>query len=609
MSAPTLDQLEARGVLRPLDVHLARRIATLAGCGDPLVLLALALASRAPASGHACAALDAPDTVAPAEHAAGEAPAWPAPDAWVAALAASPLVARADAVDDGAPRPLVLDGTRAYLLRYWRHQARVARALAERAGRLRDDVDEAALADGLARLFAPASGAAVDDAPDLQRAAAEAGVRRALTVVTGGPGTGKTTTVVRLLALLALQPRAVPLRVALAAPTGKAAARMMEAIRDGLAALPIDDAARARVPLQATTLHRLLGVDPRRPVRTRHHAGDPLACDVLVVDEVSMVDLALMARLLDALPARARLVLVGDPRQLASVEAGSVLADLCEGDGEAPVDACVVRLVRGHRFGATSGIGRFAAAVDAGDADAAATLLAEGAEDLAHLGVPAAGVAGRDPGGLDALRAHVVEGWRACLTSDDPAAMLDALERFRVLAAHREGSFGVAGLNEAIVRWLERARLLDRGGAGDGWWHGRPFLVTRNDHALELYNGDTGIVTVDARGRPRAWVRRPDGSVRDLAPARLPAHETAFAMTVHASQGSEFERVLLVLPAHPSPVLTRELLYTAATRARRALAVAGSLDMVRAAVAARTVRVSGLRAALRVAMPAGAATR
>lgn len=583
-----LDQLQERGLLREVDVLLAARAAAVAGDGDPLVRLGAALAGRATASGHACVRLDAP--WAAVDSAPGDGVAWPDPVAWGAALRGSALVA---CPPDESVRPLVLDGDRLYLRRYWRHEGTVARALAARAARVRDDVDEPALAAGLARLFG-----ALPDEDDRQRAAAESGVRRDLTVVTGGPGTGKTFTVVRLLGLLALQGAATgrALRVSLAAPTGKAAARMMEAIRDGLGALDIGAEARAGVPLTATTLHRLLRIDPRRPVRAHHHADHPLACDVLVVDEVSMVDLALMARLLDALPAHARLVLVGDPRQLASVEAGAVLADAC-GDGAPPaaLAGSVVRLVRPHRFGAGSGIGRLAAAVDAGDAEAAVALLHAGEQDLAHVAVsPGA----RDLASTEPARALVVDAWRASLASGDPAAMLDAVEGFRVLAAHREGGFGVAGLNETIVRWLAQAGLVRRDGPEDRWWHGRPFVVTRNDYALELYNGDTGVLVHDARGHARAWVRRPDGGVRDLAPARLPAHETAYAMTVHASQGSEFARVLLVLPPRPSPVLTRELLYTAATRARRSLAVAGGDDVLRAAVAARTVRASGLREAL-----------
>jgi exodeoxyribonuclease V alpha subunit len=376
-------------------------------------------------------------------------------------------------------------------------------------------------------------------------------------------------------------------------------------------------------------------VDPRRPTRFLRGADDPLPADVVVVDEVSMVDLALMAKLLDAVPTTARLILLGDRDQLASVEAGAILGDICAGDGaersaafverltslgcdggDAPGDGaasglrdCIVRLTHSHRFRAGSGIGAVARAVNAGDATAAlaalrrpgdATLDRRSADD-ATLHVPPEQA--RD---ARAIREVAVAGYRDFLSAATPTEALDRLDRFRVLCAHREGAFGAAGLNEAIAGWLEAAGLLRRGGEG-GWYHGRPIIVTENAHQLQLYNGDTGVI-LEEEGRPRAFFRAADGDgIRSLAPTRLPAHDSVFAMTVHRSQGSEFARVVLVLPSRPSAVLTRELLYTGLTRARESVLVVGSPAVLRAAIAERVQRASGLRERLWGGVADGAA--
>lgn len=642
---PTPEALYDAGLLRAVDVHFARTAARLARVDDPHVLLGLAVASRAPGAGHVCAALDAPHAIVRRESAvAGDAVRWPDVDAWCAALLASPVVHAAGACDDAAPeRPLVLDGARLYLARYWRYQRRLCAALAQRAGRLRDDVDADALRAGLARLF-PTDGAAPPNAaPDLQRVAAATAVLRALAVVTGGPGTGKTTTVLKVLALLveqALAAGAAPPRVVLAAPTGKAAARLVDSIHAGLAKLPLDPAVAAHIRPEASTLHRLLGWQPRTPTRFRHDADRPLAADVVVVDECSMVDLSLMAKLVDAVPAHARLVLLGDRDQLASVEAGSILADVCGADGAAPfrggaafaarlaaacdaptlaapapagpasagpasdgppppaIADCVVRLVVSHRFRDDGGIGALARAVNAGDRAAMYAALCD--DPTGQVTFVETAAARPD---LAALRRLALPAYRAAVQADAPHAALDALDRFRLLAAHRDGAFGVAGLNAEIVRALAGERSLPREALGGGWYHGQPVLVTENDRALELYNGDVGVVLRDgtgtgAGGALRVWFRAGAGRVRAVAPARLPAHETVFAMTVHKSQGSEFDEVVLVLPPAPSPVLTRELLYTGVSRARARVTVVGSRPVLDAAIAERVQRASGLRAAL-----------
>ncbi|MDF1504131.1 exodeoxyribonuclease V subunit alpha [Roseisolibacter sp. H3M3-2] len=621
------DPLAARRAtraLRDVDVHFARAAARLAGGVDPLVLLGLAAASRASGDGHVYAELDAPERLVRLEGAA--AVAWPDPAAWRAALEASPVVATAREAAESPGCPLVLDGHRLYLARYWGYQRRLLAAGGARAALQRADVDRAALAAGLARYFPEADRAGPP--PDLQRAAAAAAVLRALVRVTGGPGTGKTTTVLDVRDHLVEQARALglaPVLIALAAPTGKAAARMGDAIARELARLAVPADVAAAIPRAATTLHRLLGWQPHQPTRFRHDAARPLPADVVVVDEGSMVDLALMAKLLDAVPEGARLVLLGDRDQLVSVEAGTILADVCGDDDAgcspawaerlaavgaplspavatpaAPTPAvadCVVRLRVSRRFTADGGIGALARAVNAGDADAAlAVLRRDPTGQVTWLPLDAAAA---DVRALPAaLREGLVAGYRRAVRVDGPKAALAAFDAFRVLAAHRERTFGAQGLNAAVVDALVRERTVPREAAGGRWWPGQPVMVTENDHAQELYNGDVGVVLSEPGGALRVWFRAADGGVRGLAPARLPAHETVFAMTVHKSQGSEFDEVVLVLPPRPSPVLTRELLYTGVTRARQRVTVVGTEEVLRAAIAERVQRASGLREAL-----------
>jgi exodeoxyribonuclease V alpha subunit len=505
----------------------------------------------------------------------------------------------------GAGRPLVLDGAgRLYLRRYWEHERSLAAALATRAA-IELEVDAPRLRADLARLF-PDDGTT----PSWQKVAAATAVLRALCVVSGGPGTGKTSTVVRVLALLGGQ-TAAPLRIGLVAPTGKAAARLQEAIRTARAGLPVADDVKARIPDETSTIHRLLGVR-RDSTALRHGPERPLALDVLVVDEASMVDLALMARLVAALPVRARLLLLGDRDQLASVEAGAVLGDVCGpapgfsvafrtriealvgttlpagSPSRSPLADCVVLLARSHRFGEASGIGRLAAAVNRGAADDAAALL----DDASVADVR------RADGGDDELVRMSAAGYaeyHARVSAGAAAArVFDAFRSFRVLCAHRRGPRGAEVLN---------ARLADAAG-GREWYPGRPVLITENDYALRLFNGDVGIALPDpdADGRLRVFFEGDAGRLRRIPSVRLPAHETAYATTIHKSQGSEFARVLIVLPSEDSRILTRELLYTGITRAREAVTVWSGTAVLGAAVSRRLARSSGLRDVL---WPAG----
>ncbi|GAA1333167.1 exodeoxyribonuclease V subunit alpha [Pseudonocardia xinjiangensis] len=586
-----LATFNAAGVLDPADVHVATRVGRLGGEAREEVLLAVALAVRAVRLGSVCVDLaDVSRTVLGEGDELVDVSAlpWPEPHGWLAACTSGPLVADGAHAPAGSPLRVV-DGL-LYLDRYWREEEQVRCSLAERAATAPPQVDLPRLGAGLDRLF-PAAGS------ERQRLAAAVSALRRVTVLAGGPGTGKTTTVARLLALLHDQPGPAP-RVALAAPTGKAAARLQEAV-----AAELPEQLRARVP-EAATLHRLLGWRPGTR-RFRYDRTQRLPFDVVVVDETSMVSLTMMARLLEAVRPQARLVLVGDPDQLASVEAGAVLGDLARAPGRAEpaLDAAlhelgltggvvngVVTLQHVWRFGGT--IAEFARAVQAGDADTAVGLLRSGQPDRAFASEP------------ESVRADVVQAGRElarAAAAGEVEAALAALEQRRVLCAHRQGPYGVARWTGEIERWLgapptalgSRAGL-PRGAAPAGpWYPGRPVLVTANDYETGLFNGDTGVVVDRPEGLRVAFAR--GGPPTLHPPSRLAEVATVHAMTVHRGQGSQFRRVTVVLPPAESPLLTRELLYTAVTRAREFVRVVGTEEAVRAAVQRPVGRASGLR--------------
>lgn len=597
-----LDALHRTGDLGDIDLHFARLIGRL-GNGDSSVALAAALASRWTGRGHICLDLAevAGRRLGEEEEAVSDVQA-PALAPWREALRRSPVVA-----SPGEVAPLVLDEAgRLYLYRYWAYEREVAEELAVRLEDPPGDIDPGRLRASLDRLFPPAG-------LDWQRIAAATAALGRVTVISGAPGTGKTTTVIRLLALLAEQAAGRAVRIGLAAPTGKAAARIQEVIRTARPGLAVADPIRAAIPEEAATLHRLLGWRPGA-AGFRRDRSRPLDLDVLVVDEASMVDLALLAKLLRALPRAARLILVGDRHQLASVEAGAVLGDLCgeargfsaafrarlleatgddpggEGAGP-PIQDAIVELQWNYRFGAASGIARAAALVNRGDGHGAAALLEEGGPDLVWrtLETPR-----RLRQALADVAADAFGGGRG---ASDPEEALAACERLRILCAHRSGPFGQEAVNRMIEERLHAEGRLSRLGL---WYPGRPILVTANDYHLRLFNGDLGLALPDpgAGGALRVIFRGPAGLLRRVAPARLPAHETAYATTVHRSQGTEADRVILILPGRASPVLTRELLYTAVTRARRRLEVWGTREVFAAAAARRLVRSSGLADAL-----------
>ncbi|MFP4148878.1 MAG: exodeoxyribonuclease V subunit alpha [Nitriliruptoraceae bacterium] len=645
------------GVLSDADVRLAVRLGRIGGEDDAAALLATALALRGLRFGHVCVDLPRIATTVAVEPVQGQDvptgdgpladPAdlpWPEPGAWAVRLSASPLVRREGeghgegaaegASEAGRATPLVLAGDRLYLDRYWTYERRLAMALQERSV---EPAAGAAIAptqvgDWLDALFGSA------EVLDRQRLAAAVALRRRLTVIAGGPGTGKTYTVARVLALLHLAagtaPEDPPLRAAVTAPTGKAAARLQESLREALEDLhlaPGIHAAMARTP--ASTIHRLLGVHPGSPTRFRHDARRPLPHDVVIVDEASMVSLPLMAKLVDAVRPDARLILLGDRDQLASVEAGAVFGDLCGPDGSRPVlrfsapsvtalrplvgtdlqaavtpapepgiwDA-IVRLDRNRRQEDAEALAEVTATLQrmgSGDAEQVVAELRRGAPaggDAQRVRLLEPDEQGRVAAGLLEEVADSYGGVvQAALDGEDPATVLGELTAVRVLCARRRGPDGVEAWNRAIERAL--ARRVDGFRPDQRWPIGRPLLVTQNDPAVRLFNGDVGVLLPDPAD-PRqvlAAFWAPDGSVRTLSPTRLPACEPTFAMTIHKSQGSQFRHAVVVLGERPSPLLTRELVYTGVTRASERVTVLAPGGIVAAALARPIERSSGLQ--------------
>ncbi len=603
------------GILDAAAIHVAGTIARNVP-GTPVeVLLAAALATRALGLGHICVelarateiALD--DALAGLEdpgHDDGDAGAdarsslpWPDREHWAGVLRSAAAVHVRDPVTglagggDGGDdhlRPLVFDGDRVYLERYWRYERAVGDDLLARVGDTNGKSGPGALDEVLDRLFGTEGGGP----PDLQRRAAAVALTRRLAVLAGGPGTGKTYTVARLLAAahqLALE-AGRPLEVALAAPTGKAAARMTEAVHEAVAAARLPtELAEPVLATEARTLHRLLGYRDR--VRFRHDRGNPLPHDLVVVDETSMVALPLMARLLDALRPDARLVLVGDPNQLASVEAGAVLGDVvgpvARGEpGRGPLAPEIVVLERAHRFAADSGIAAFADAVRTGDAERALDVLRDADRSEVRWIDPA------DEARLEEIR-ELAAGEAALVTeaalAGEAELGFELAQRFKVLCATRFGDHGSHAWRDRIERSLiRRVRGLS---ISERWYVGRPVIVTRNDYLTNVFNGDTGLVVRD--GERRVVVMDSLAGLRRLAPSQLDAVDTWWAMTIHKSQGSEFAHAVVSLPTHHSPVLTRELLYTGITRGKRQVTIVATEESLRFAIGRPVARASGLQ--------------
>lgn len=551
MNHATIEDFVAAEVLTRGDALVTARLGAICGETDALPLLALAFAVRAVRHGSTC--FD--------PHDGPEVPGltWPEPAAWLDAVRSSRL-----------ERVLLVEHDLLYLDRYRQLEVALCDDLSARAELVAPPLDEELLTADLDRLFPGA------DHAD-QRAAAERAARVGTIVLTGGPGTGKTTTVAGVLAILqaqSLATRGRSLRVALTAPTGKAAARMREAVAATASRLALThDESDWLTSLPSSTMHRLLGFRRDNHTRFRHDRTRRLPHDVVVVDETSMASLEHVARLLEALRPDTRLILVGDADQLASVEAGAVLHDVVAGWS----DRHVVRLTRSHRFG--EGIGRLAAAVRDGDADTALDLLTAGHPSMQIVDPSQASHA------LEATLLPLAHELVAAGRAGDDAQALRLLTRHRLLCAHREGSFGATTWNDRVTSWL-RADI-----GWTEWYPGRPVLVTRNDAPLGVFNGDSGVV-VEHEDRTVVAI---DGSpVREFAPSRLPDAQTGYAMTIHRSQGSEFTHVTVLLPDSESRVMTRELLYTAITRAVETVTVIGTPEDIRTTIGRRVARSSGI---------------
>lgn len=609
MKEETINRLQEQGILTELDVQFAGFMTRLSGKESDELFFAAALVSHFQGEGHICLDLsglaEKPLLVDPPNSMI-----CPEANKWRKILEASPVVGK-----PGDFRPLVLDGSRLYLYRYWNYERRLADNLKERMGNNNLKINEALLEDGLKRLF-PDDG---KGETNWQKVAALASVLKRFCVISGGPGTGKTTTVARILALLREQAGSERLRIALATPTGKAAARLQETIKNSKEKMNCREEVKAAISEEASTIHRLLGSIPDSPY-FRHNAKNPLPVEVVVIDESSMVDLALLSKLVQAIPPDARLILLGDKDQLASVEAGAVLGDICDrgnihgfskpfgdvlkrlagekirsspdgSDKQGPSD-CIIQLQKNYRFGVTSGIGAVSRAVNEGNSSHALALLKEkDYPDIHWQELPRPDALPRT------LKDLIVNGFTGYLKATDPGEIFDLFKRFRILCALREGPYGVSTLNLLVEQVLKGEGLIKQ---DNRWYRGRPVLITRNDYNLRLFNGDIGIILPDpaANNERRAFFQAADGTLRKFPPLRLPEYETVYAMTVHKSQGSEFNEVLFLLPDRDSPVLTRELIYTGITRAREKVEVWGKEEVFCTAISKKIERTSGLRDAL-----------
>ena len=578
-----------------IDQHFAALMNRLAKVPSPELKLAAKLVSNFRARGDVCVPLRDVTSSEAEKMGATEVP--PLKD-WVNKLRSSGVVG-----DPGEFAPLILDQSdRLYLQRYWKYEDELGRNL---QARLRDklprDFDPADVAQGIAELFPGPS--------DLQKVAAFVAATSRLCVISGAPGTGKTRTIVLICALLITLAGKHELTFALAAPTGKAAARLKETIAQTGVSLHLSG--KLKLPAEASTIQRLLGARGDSP-HFRHNAKNPLTADVVIVDEASMIDLALLAKLFDAVRPDARIILVGDKDQLASVEAGSAFRDICTPgfelgvsvslaeafgritgeklDGtrtdQAPIHSVVVELRRNYRFTPGAGIAELSSAVNRGNAVAAIAVLKKGGS-IRWRPTPSLKNFERE------LRERVFPRFEKLLRLSDPAVALKQLGEFAVLCALRRGPFGAETVNALLQGMLRETGLIE----GAGRYHaGEPIIIVRNDYNVGLFNGDLGIVLPDAvTGELRVFFRGEGDEVLNFAPGRLPAHEPAFALTVHKSQGSEFHDALVILPERDAPVLTRELVYTGITRVREMVEVWASEGILRQTIERKIERSSGLR--------------
>jgi len=607
-SQKNITKLYEAGALAAIDIEFCRFLQQLHPEIKEPVLLAACLTSKAYRNGDVCIMLDDYDeATAFTEFERALQPETPGPVEWINVLGKSPVVG-----SPGDFKPLILDeANRLYFHKLWQYEQNLAAQILKRAQLETDQIKVALLRDGLKRLFNNKE----KGKPDWQQIAAASAVYNKFTVISGGPGTGKTTTIICLLALMLEQARALDQspKIALAAPTGKAAARMEASILKARKKLNVSDDIKAAIPAEAVTIHQLLGARLHTSV-FRYNSDNPLPFDVVIIDEASMIDQALMSKLMDALREKTKLVLLGDKDQLASVEAGSVMGDICgdagtniitpkraekmealsatipalniQQEGAAPLINNIILLTQNYRFKGSSGIGALALAINTGDSTKAVSILKDASlpdVELNQLNSYA---------DFQLLVAKQIKPYfTSALKAKTPEEAFTIYNRFRILAAHRKGPWGVEYINDGIEDSLLKAGLVPR---YEPWYAGKPIIINRNDYSLGLSNGDLGICLPDTDDTMKVFFNK-DGSMVGILPSRLAEYSTAFALTVHKSQGSEFENILLVLPDKRSKVLSRELLYTAVTRAKHSVKIIGDASVFSEAVGYSLARNSGLK--------------
>ncbi len=528
-------------------------------------------------------------------------------DKWLASLKECEIIGR-----PGELKPLILDdNARLYLYRYWLYEQKLAENIKSRLS-ISPGINIEILRQSVRRFFK------FDD--DIEQIiAAVSACLSGFCVISGGPGTGKTSLVIKIIALLLENAENADLRIALAAPTGKAAARLSETVKRIRSTIDSSETVKSSIPDESYTLHRLLGNIEGTPY-FRFNAENPLPFDIVVVDESSMADLALTAKLFEAVPVNSRLILLGDKDQLSSVEAGSVLGDICDTGrkhvfsknftellkrnlpseisdkipdsiSETAIADAIITLNRSYRFASRSGIGEFSRSIREGKTEKVLEMLLENSyTDIAFLENKSNSFLN------DILSQKIIEGYSAYIKAGSATEALAEFPTFTILCAVRKGMLGVEKINELAEDILSKNGLIKY---SSKWYEYRPIMITRNDYSMRLYNGDIGIILKDdADGRMRFFTSAPDGSIKKILPLKIPEHETVYAMTVHKSQGSEFDNVLIVLPDRTSPLLTRELLYTAVTRARKKVEIYGRIDIIRHMINTPTTRISGLKDAL-----------
>ncbi|MBT4266025.1 MAG: exodeoxyribonuclease V subunit alpha [Deltaproteobacteria bacterium] len=597
MELTELRSLFQRSEFSAINRHFAEFMLRLSGSSAPEFFLACGLVSHRAEQGDVCLNLADYAEKAVTKFSVNQAQEVICPplQSWIEILQKCKTVGK-----PGERAPLILDTgsttPRLYLLRYWQYEHRLTDYIGHSVAQAPLNLDRELLSLGLKRLF-PGNG----KDPDMQAIAARAALEKKFCVITGGPGTGKTSTVLKIIILLLEQPGELPLKLALVAPTGKAANRLKESIQSSLTQVDQQilstEKVLSEIPTETSTIHRLLGSIRNSP-RFKFNKHNPLPHDCIIVDEVSMVDLALMSKLVEALNPTCRLILLGDKNQLSSVESGSVLGDICfepelSGNTEStPLTSTTVNLVKSYRFDENSGIGRLSALINDGQANKSLELLIQSpSADLSWKQIPPPGES------KQFLMETILPHYRSYFDTKSAVKAFRKVSQFGVLCALRSGLYGAIAINRQIEDILTEAKLIP---PETTWYSGRPVMITRNDYNLQLFNGDIGIILPDREDddRLKVFFDLGEKGYRKIVPVRLPEHESAYAMTIHKSQGSEFDRVLILLSDQDALVLSRELIYTGISRAREAVEIWGDEKVFLKAICRRTERSSGLKEAL-----------